>query len=83
MRDDSITVFIDRNHHSSRVGQVVPYRLAALVTGAGCMVLSYKFRPTDCNLNMMPLFHVGGDKTDLVPFEINRSFWVSGAFMDS
>lgn len=49
-------------HTSGTTGnkKVVPYRLAALVTGAGCMVLSYKFRPTDCNLNMMPLFHVGG-----------------------
>ena len=38
----------------------VPYDLRNLVTGAACILSSWRLRPSDVNLNMMPLFHIGG-----------------------
>ena len=34
--------------------------LEALVVGAACVARSWGLGPRDVNLNMMPLFHVGG-----------------------
>ncbi|KXN91106.1 Putative peroxisomal-coenzyme A synthetase [Leucoagaricus sp. SymC.cos] len=40
--------------------KVVPYSLRALIVGAWAVVQSWSLRERDVNLNMMPLFHVGG-----------------------
>ncbi|KAG7094621.1 putative NRPS-like protein biosynthetic cluster [Marasmius oreades] len=40
--------------------KVVPYTLKCLVIGSWAVVQSWGLRPSDVNLNMMPLFHVGG-----------------------
>jgi acyl-CoA synthetase (AMP-forming)/AMP-acid ligase II len=40
--------------------KLVPYTLENLCVGVGCIVLSWNLGPNDVNLNMMPLFHIGG-----------------------
>ncbi|KAJ7153111.1 acetyl-CoA synthetase-like protein [Mycena crocata] len=49
-------------HTSGTSGKkkVVPYTLLSLIVGSCAIVESWDLRPTDVNLNMMPLFHVGG-----------------------
>ncbi|KAJ7861881.1 acetyl-CoA synthetase-like protein [Mycena leptocephala] len=49
-------------HTSGTSGKkkVVPYTLLSLIVGTCAVVTSWDLRPTDVNLNMMPLFHVGG-----------------------
>jgi acyl-CoA synthetase (AMP-forming)/AMP-acid ligase II/acyl carrier protein len=38
----------------------VPYTLDSLVIGVACIVSVWDLQPQDVNLNMMPLFHIGG-----------------------
>lgn len=45
---------------TSGTKKVVPYRLMSLIVGTACVMHSWDLKPTDVNLNMMPLFHVGG-----------------------
>ncbi|UJR19403.1 hypothetical protein I4U23_022533 [Adineta vaga] len=47
---------------SGTTGQkkTVPYNLKSLMIGTLCVAFSWRLTPIDCNLNMMPLFHVGG-----------------------
>ncbi|KAJ7509101.1 AMP-dependent synthetase and ligase [Mycena galericulata] len=45
---------------TSGIKKVVPYSLLALVVGTCAVVESWDLRASDVNLNMMPLFHVGG-----------------------
>ncbi|KAL0060241.1 hypothetical protein AAF712_012996 [Marasmius tenuissimus] len=40
--------------------KVVPYSLRCLIVGSWAVVQSWGLKPSDVNLNMMPLFHVGG-----------------------
>ncbi|KAG7094546.1 putative NRPS-like protein biosynthetic cluster [Marasmius oreades] len=40
--------------------KVVPYTLKCLIIGSWAVVQSWNLKPSDVNLNMMPLFHVGG-----------------------
>ncbi|KAJ6584019.1 acetyl-CoA synthetase-like protein [Mycena vulgaris] len=49
-------------HTSGTSGKkkVVPYTLLSLIVGTWAVVESWDLRSTDVNLNMMPLFHVGG-----------------------
>ncbi|KAJ7098543.1 AMP-dependent synthetase and ligase [Mycena belliarum] len=49
-------------HTSGTSGKkkVVPYSLLSLIVGTCAVVESWDLRPSDVNLNMMPLFHVGG-----------------------
>ncbi|KAJ7617827.1 acetyl-CoA synthetase-like protein [Roridomyces roridus] len=49
-------------HTSGTSGKkkVVPYTLLSLIVGTCAVVESWDLRPSDINLNMMPLFHVGG-----------------------
>ncbi|TRM58785.1 hypothetical protein BD626DRAFT_437806 [Schizophyllum amplum] len=49
-------------HTSGTSGKkkVVPYTLRSLVVGTCAVVQSWALRRTDINMNMMPLFHVGG-----------------------
>ncbi|KAJ8092843.1 putative NRPS-like protein biosynthetic cluster [Marasmius tenuissimus] len=49
-------------HTSGTSGKkkVVPYTLRSLIIGTWAVVLSWQLRSTDVNMNMMPLFHVGG-----------------------
>ena len=49
-------------HTSGTSGKkkIVPYRLRTIVVGAACIIKGWKLTPEDINLNMMPLFHIGG-----------------------
>ncbi|KAF5361190.1 hypothetical protein D9758_009022 [Tetrapyrgos nigripes] len=49
-------------HTSGTSGKkkVVPYSLRSLIVGTMAVVHSWDLQPTDINMNMMPLFHVGG-----------------------
>ncbi|KAI0363536.1 acetyl-CoA synthetase-like protein [Pilatotrama ljubarskyi] len=49
-------------HTSGTSGKkkVVPYTLRALIVGTCAVVRSWDLTPEDVNMNMMPLFHVGG-----------------------
>ncbi|KAJ4474912.1 AMP-dependent synthetase and ligase [Lentinula aciculospora] len=49
-------------HTSGTSGKkkVVPYTLRSLIVGTWAVVHSWDLRSTDVNMNMMPLFHVGG-----------------------
>ncbi|KIK57060.1 hypothetical protein GYMLUDRAFT_173450 [Collybiopsis luxurians FD-317 M1] len=49
-------------HTSGTSGKkkVVPYKLRSLIVGTWAVVQSWDLRTTDVNMNMMPLFHVGG-----------------------
>ncbi|KAJ1551615.1 hypothetical protein HK096_006770 [Nowakowskiella sp. JEL0078] len=40
--------------------KTVTYTLRTLVVGALCVAKSWDLKPNDVNLNMMPLYHVGG-----------------------
>jgi acyl-CoA synthetase (AMP-forming)/AMP-acid ligase II len=40
--------------------KLVPYSLDMIIVGVGCIVSSWNLSPSDCCLNMMPLFHIGG-----------------------
>lgn len=49
-------------HTSGTSGKkkIVPYTLRTMVVGAACISKSWQLKFTDINLNMMPLFHIGG-----------------------
>ncbi|KDQ51063.1 hypothetical protein JAAARDRAFT_140877 [Jaapia argillacea MUCL 33604] len=49
-------------HTSGTSGKkkVVPYSLRSLIVGTCCVIKSWDLREEDVNMNMMPLFHVGG-----------------------
>ncbi|KAF7975489.1 hypothetical protein HWV62_9405 [Athelia sp. TMB] len=49
-------------HTSGTSGKkkVVPYTLRSLIVGTCAVALSWDLQPADVNMNMMPLFHVGG-----------------------
>ncbi|KAF7975487.1 hypothetical protein HWV62_9401 [Athelia sp. TMB] len=49
-------------HTSGTSGKkkVVPYSLRSLIVGTCAVALSWELQPADVNMNMMPLFHVGG-----------------------
>ncbi|PFH50931.1 hypothetical protein AMATHDRAFT_143766 [Amanita thiersii Skay4041] len=49
-------------HTSGTSGKkkVVPYTLQSLIVGTLCVIHSWGLKPSDININMMPLFHVGG-----------------------
>ncbi|KAI0800717.1 acetyl-CoA synthetase-like protein [Fomes fomentarius] len=49
-------------HTSGTSGRkkVVPYTLRSLIVGTCAVMRSWDLRPEDVNMNMMPLFHVGG-----------------------
>ncbi|KAK0214939.1 acetyl-CoA synthetase-like protein [Armillaria fumosa] len=57
LRDQSLVL-----HTSGTSGKkkVVPYTLRSLIVGTWAVVHSWDLQPRDVNLNMMPLFHVGG-----------------------
>ncbi|EAU90635.2 AMP-dependent synthetase and ligase [Coprinopsis cinerea okayama7 len=45
---------------TSGTKKVVPYSLKSLIVGTCCVIQSWDLRSSDVNMNMMPLFHVGG-----------------------
>ncbi|EPQ56705.1 acetyl-CoA synthetase-like protein [Gloeophyllum trabeum ATCC 11539] len=49
-------------HTSGTSGKkkVVPYSLRSLIVGTCAVIKSWDLQPGDVNMNMMPLFHVGG-----------------------
>ena len=49
-------------HTSGTSGKkkIVPYSLRTMVVGSACIVKSWMLTQDDINLNMMPLFHIGG-----------------------
>ncbi|KAI8065173.1 hypothetical protein BC940DRAFT_305002 [Gongronella butleri] len=54
------TAMILQTSGTSGKKKTVPYRLRALCVGTLCVAFSWGLRNTDINVNMMPLFHVGG-----------------------
>ncbi|KAJ3246725.1 hypothetical protein HDU78_006260 [Chytriomyces hyalinus] len=58
--DPEDTVMILRTSGTSGSKKTVPYTLRTLVVGAKCVAESWGLSPHDVNLNMMPLYHVGG-----------------------
>ena len=49
--------------HTSGTGgkkKIVPYTLDTVICGAAAIIQSWKLTKDDVNLNMMPLFHIGG-----------------------
>ncbi|KAJ7611172.1 hypothetical protein FB45DRAFT_703629, partial [Roridomyces roridus] len=59
-------------HTSGTSGKkkVVSYSLLSLIVGMACVVESWDLRATDVNLNMMPLFHVGGIVRNLLAVSV-------------
>ena len=49
-------------HTSGTSGKkkIVPYTLRTIVVGSACITKSWMLTADDINLNMMPLFHIGG-----------------------
>lgn len=45
---------------TSGTKKVVPYTLRHLIVGAACVMQSWNLHSEQVNMNMMPLFHVGG-----------------------
>ncbi|PKI82503.1 putative NRPS-like protein biosynthetic cluster [Malassezia vespertilionis] len=45
---------------TSGTKKVVPYSLRDLIVGAACVMESWQLTPDQVDMNMMPLFHVGG-----------------------
>lgn len=45
---------------TSGTKKVVPYPLRHLIVGAACVIYSWNLHTEQVNMNMMPLFHVGG-----------------------
>lgn len=45
---------------TSGTKKVVPYSLRHLIVGTACVIHSWNLHPGQVNMNMMPLFHVGG-----------------------
>ncbi|XP_006461692.1 hypothetical protein AGABI2DRAFT_70890 [Agaricus bisporus var. bisporus H97] len=56
---DDLSLVLQTSGTSGRK-KVVPYSLRTLVVGAWAVVQSWSLKEDDVNLNMMPLFHVGG-----------------------
>jgi len=56
-QDHSLVLFTSG---TSGKKKIVPYTLSNLVIGTACIIKSWGLRPDDINLNMMPLFHIGG-----------------------
>lgn len=51
--------------------KTVPYRIHTLLVGAKCVADSWALRSVDVNLNMMPLYHIGGICRNLLAPLIN------------
>ncbi|KAI8093662.1 uncharacterized protein BX664DRAFT_261054 [Halteromyces radiatus] len=56
---DDIAMILQTSGTSGKK-KTVPYRLRTLCVGTTCVAFSWGLRSTDTNVNMMPLFHVGG-----------------------
>mmetsp|Transcript_1799 Transcript_1799/g.2830 ORF Transcript_1799/g.2830 Transcript_1799/m.2830 type:complete len:1652 (-) Transcript_1799:132-5087(-) len=54
------TVLVLHTSGTSGNKKRVPYTLDSLVVGVACIVAAWNLTPADVNLNMMPLFHIGG-----------------------
>ncbi|KAI8078628.1 uncharacterized protein BX664DRAFT_342329 [Halteromyces radiatus] len=56
--DDIVLVL--QTSGTSGTKKVVPYSLRTICVATTCVSASYGAQPTDVNINMMPLYHVGG-----------------------
>ncbi|SAL96550.1 hypothetical protein [Absidia glauca] len=56
---DDIAMILQTSGTSGKK-KTVPYRLRTLCVGTTCVAFSWGLRSSDINVNMMPLFHVGG-----------------------
>ncbi|CAO3592963.1 unnamed protein product [Absidia cylindrospora] len=56
---DDIAMILQTSGTSGKK-KTVPYRLRTLCVGTTCVAFSWGLRSNDTNINMMPLFHVGG-----------------------
>ena len=60
----------------------MPYSLETVVVGSACIVSSWKLTPLDVDLNMMPLFHIGGIARNLFAPVLSGGAVVSTAGFD-
>ncbi|OZJ05493.1 hypothetical protein BZG36_01888 [Bifiguratus adelaidae] len=58
-RPEDIAMILQTSGTSGKK-KIVPYRLRTLAVGTTCVAYSWGLKPYDLNVNMMPLFHVGG-----------------------
>ncbi|KAI8337869.1 hypothetical protein BC941DRAFT_352090 [Chlamydoabsidia padenii] len=56
---DDIAMILQTSGTSGKK-KTVPYRLRTLCVGTTCVAFSWGLKSSDTNVNMMPLFHVGG-----------------------
>ena len=56
---DGVALILHTSGTSGNKKQVY-HTAESLLVGTACIIKSWGLTPSDCNLNMMPLFHVGG-----------------------
>ena len=56
--DDEVLVLFTSGTTGSK--KLVPHTLANVLVGTACIAVSWKLTPSDVNINLMPLFHIGG-----------------------
>ena len=56
--DDEVLVLFTSGTTGSK--KLVPHTLANVLVGTACIAVSWKLTPSDVNVNLMPLFHIGG-----------------------
>ncbi|KIM44384.1 hypothetical protein M413DRAFT_67790 [Hebeloma cylindrosporum] len=77
---DDISLILHTSGTSGKK-KVVRYSLRTLLVGTWCIARSWDLKPDDINLNMMPLFHVGGIMRNLMaPILSGGSSIICGGF---
>jgi acyl-CoA synthetase (AMP-forming)/AMP-acid ligase II/carbonic anhydrase/acetyltransferase-like protein (isoleucine patch superfamily) len=56
--DDEVLVLFTSGTTGSK--KLVPHTLGNVLVGTACIAVSWKLTPKDVNVNLMPLFHIGG-----------------------
>jgi acyl-CoA synthetase (AMP-forming)/AMP-acid ligase II/acetyltransferase-like isoleucine patch superfamily enzyme/acyl carrier protein len=56
--DDEVLVLFTSGTTGSK--KLVPHTLSNVLVGTACIAISWKLTPNDVNVNLMPLFHIGG-----------------------
>ncbi|KAJ3132012.1 hypothetical protein HK100_005757 [Physocladia obscura] len=78
------TIMILRTSGTSGSKKTVSYTLKTLIVGAKCLAESWKLvAGTDINLNMMPLYHVGGIVRNLLAPIVSKSTVIITAGFDA
>lgn len=71
-------------HTSGTSGKkkIVPYTLNTICVGAACVLMSWELTEQDVDLNMMPLFHIGGIARNLFAVVLSGSSVVCASGFD-